>query len=160
MLYVVIDKDTGAQKRVSLEPLFQMSATEEVLTFPEITAHPSPEEYEWNKATKEYVALPGFAGAGPVARTRLTKREFLQRLDSAGALDAIMARLATAPVTPQEVAIVAALMKFDRYLITSDFIELTHPKTTGGIAQLVAVGFLTQAAAEVVLTPATTATAE
>lgn len=154
MLYVIINGD-GTRQRVATSALAPAEG-QSLKVFPDLDAEPDSEAYVWNTTTHEYdeIVMPG---SPSYTRTKLTKREFLQRLDTAGALDQIDARLATPPATVQDIAIVAGLRKLDRYITTSEFVDLELPLTVAGVGQLVALGYLTEAAAAVVLAPSTVA---
>ena len=70
MLYVVIDAETGAQKRVSSVPLSLRDASEELITLSELTEEPRSDAVRWDASTRAYTVVEPEAEPGPT--TRLT----------------------------------------------------------------------------------------
>lgn len=77
MLYVVVQTNTGAQKRVGTTAL-NAGTGETLLTFAGLNAEPSSEVRVWDRDVLAYVDRPGYQ-SGPIARTRLTVLEFIRR---------------------------------------------------------------------------------
>jgi hypothetical protein len=153
MLHVVYDTRTGAPQRVSTFALFQSNEHDALVSFSEFDAEPDPEAYVWNPVTHQYDARPG-SPAYTFARTKLSKREFLNRLGSA-VLGAVNARIVTPPVTTGDIQVIAGLLTAKDFLNAVTLVDLEHPDTINYVALLVSLGYLDATQQAAVLAPST-----
>lgn len=151
-LRVIYDVATGAKLRQSAVADIEPASISEGLVILPLDTEPPDGVARWSPSALAYEGI-----GGAINRVRLTRREFLARLDAAGALDKANARIVTPPTTPQEIGLVAGLVKFKDYITSSDFVDITHPKAVLGVGQLVALGYITSAQAAVILQPSTVA---
>ena len=159
MLFVIANAD-GSMQRIATTPLEpDLENGQSVVVFNDRDMIPDPAAEKWNPATLVFDEIVQ-AGSPSYARTKLTNREFLQRLDAAGALDQMLRVLATpltASSTVQERDLLVACMKFDRYLTNSDGVELTHLKVQEATGLFLMVGWLTTQSHTTLLAPSTVA---
>lgn len=153
MLYVIVNTATGRQQRVSTEVLYVANDNETLVQVVGLNAEPSVEGFQWDAATREYVALPSYTG-GTISRTKLSRREFRARLGSACRI-AINVRLNTPAENTGAAQLIAQLQDMKDELLSVDVVDITHPTTVGAVNALVALGYLTAPRGVAALVPAT-----
>lgn len=150
-LYIVVNAD-GHQQRVSPLPL-EAGLGEELLLDNNLDAEPSATTHAWNPVTRVYESLAGDQNV-PYSRTKLTKREFLNRIGKQ-TIGQINARLITPPQNAGEVALIAELMTMKDFLNAVPDVDLEHPDTVAFADGLVALAYKTAEQRAAMLAPAT-----
>lgn len=152
-LYIVVNAD-GTQQRVHNAPL-EAGAGQTLLVDERFDAEPSSDEYVWDSAMRAYEEIVQ-PGSPSYARTKLTKREFLNRVGKQ-TIAQINARLITPPANAQEVGLVAELMTMKDFLNAVPDVDLENADTIEFVNGLVTLGYKTTAQRDLLLAPATVA---
>lgn len=140
-LSIIVNKVTGQQLRLRVgENSLAVNdpATEELVTLSGLEAEPLASEYRWDTATRTYLPQPS-SQAGPIARTTLTKLEFIRKFTMTENATLTGVRLDSG--TPLQTR--AQLETLKEYRDNASNIKLTDPDTILGVN--VAVGVLVAA---------------
>jgi len=152
MLYVIVDTRTRKPQRVGVKQLYAVE-NETLLTFPELLAEPSSREFVWDTATDAYVALPSFAPV-PISRTKISKREFRNRLGQPVRLAILSIRESTSAELslPRRM-----LLDMKETLDAVNEVDLADANTIAGVNELLALGLIVADDVTRLLAPSTVA---
>jgi len=152
MLYVIVDTLTRKPQRVGVKPLFAVE-NETLLTFPELLAEPSSREFAWDTATDAYVTEPSFAPRR-ISRTKISKREFRNRLGQPVRLAILSIRESTSAELsmPRRV-----LTDMKETLDAVNVVDLADADTIAGVNELLALGLIVADDVTRLLAPSTVA---
>lgn len=140
-LSIIVEKATGNQLRLSVgrdSLSINDPKLEELVTLDELDTEPLASEYRWDAEKRDYVPQPTYQ-SGPIARTTLTKLEFIRKFTMAENATLTAVRLNSA--TPLETR--AQLETLKEYRDNASNIKLNDADTIMGVN--VAVGVLVAA---------------